>query len=109
MQRSLSLKNLMSPGGDKSLAKQYKEPQPTPPKRRESTFWVESVEGAAVKGFTKTQLERQEAIFELYKNEEDLIEDLAMVKSVSFTTIISFLVNHFVCDTHTNAETQRGY
>ena len=57
LQRSLSLKNLMSPSNQKST---YKGPQPTPPKRRESTFWVETVQSETVQEFSHSQLERQE-------------------------------------------------
>ncbi|KAK2175494.1 hypothetical protein NP493_728g01065 [Ridgeia piscesae] len=86
LQRSLSLKNLASTpvlgSNSKHAVTPYRPPPPTPPKRRLSILWCDTVGGHGVpEGMDNCQLRRQEAIFELYKSEEDLIEDLHMVKT----------------------------
>ena len=75
-----------------STSNDANKPPPIPPRepkrtpsgnrgRRQSTFWHETVESAEMKKFEKPEIERQEAIYELYKSEEDLVEDLKLVKS----------------------------
>ncbi|KAI0242695.1 Neuroepithelial cell-transforming gene 1 protein [Lamellibrachia satsuma] len=85
LQRSLSLKNLASTpvsNNSKHAVTPYRPPPPTPPKRRLSILWCDTVRGNGVpEGMDNCQLRRQESIFELYKSEEDLIEDLHMVKT----------------------------
>lgn len=86
LQRSLSWKNLASPtpsnGGSSKIprpATPYRPPPPTPPKRRQSIYWHETAKGQNATHLDRRQLERQEAIYELYKSDEDLLEDLQMV------------------------------
>lgn len=84
LQKSFSLRNLASPKESKSKhnATPYKKPAVTPPRRRLSTFWCETVQNDDIHSMDKRQLDRQEAIYELYKGEEDLIEDVRMVKTL---------------------------
>ncbi|XP_065058638.1 rho guanine nucleotide exchange factor 3-like [Rhopilema esculentum] len=60
---------------------------PTPVRRRSSKLWLETVAdfNCNIKEcLTSQQIKRQEAIFELYCGEEDLIEDLKLLKEVYF-------------------------
>jgi len=60
---------------------------PTPVKRRSSKLWLETVAAFNCnvnECLTAQQIRRQEAIFELYCGEEDLIEDLKLLKEVYF-------------------------
>jgi hypothetical protein len=45
-----------------------------------STYWYETVDQEKIQDLDKTELDRQEAIYEVYKGEQDLIADLAMVR-----------------------------
>lgn len=79
LNRSISLKSLVSPAkGDKNTS-QYKLPPKTPTKRRQSVFWVDTVKEEARSKYSSNEIERQEAIYEVYKTEEELVEDLKMV------------------------------
>ena len=81
----------MSPSSNKAVAPAtnnltpYKEPKPTPPKRRESIFWYQTVNHCTKSKYSSQEVEKQEAIYELYKSELDMIEDLQMVKTVSIS------------------------
>ncbi|ESO04997.1 hypothetical protein HELRODRAFT_150157, partial [Helobdella robusta] len=46
---------------------------------RQTAFWHESLAKCDIDKMNKKQLDRQEAIFELFKSEVDLIEDLQMI------------------------------
>ena len=50
----------MSASPSKHIVTPYKKPAPTPPKRRASMFWYETVETITKQNFTTKQLERQE-------------------------------------------------
>lgn len=63
-----------SPG--MSLKSCSKAAAPTPPKRRNSTLWSESLDVHQKSTFSTKEIKRQEAIHELYRGEQDLIEDL---------------------------------
>ena len=82
-QRSFSFRDLVSL---RSSDKPFKRPtnstgKSTPSKnRRLSTYWYETVDRDDIQELDKTELDRQEAIYELYKGELDLISDLAMVR-----------------------------
>lgn len=87
LQKSFSISNLRSP---QAAAKYhpgtpYRQPSATSRKPsvkcRLSSYWHETVDNTEVERLDKQQLDRQEAIFELYKSEVDLIEDLEMIKS----------------------------
>ena len=71
---------------DKSSVHQdtpYKPPRPSTPNRRDSKLWIETVAGFSAENYDRTQIKRQEAIYELFKGENDMIDDLEMVKRVS--------------------------
>uniref|UniRef100_A0A674PE14 Neuroepithelial cell transforming 1 n=1 Tax=Takifugu rubripes TaxID=31033 RepID=A0A674PE14_TAKRU len=51
---------------------------PTPPKRRNSTLWSEMLDIHQKGTFSTQEIKRQEAIFELFRGEQDLIEDLQL-------------------------------
>lgn len=90
-QRSLSLKNLMSPTSnrrEKHVDTPYKRPTPATPqqRRRDSQFWHQTVEH--LDHYDSIQIKRQEAIYELFKGEMDLIDDLEMVKGVRDDEIV---------------------
>jgi len=82
LQKSLSLRNLMSPSSNsnKYQVTPYKKPTATKQKCRDSSLWVETVDDDDRKGLNSKQIERQEAIYELYRNELELIDDLNMIK-----------------------------
>lgn len=72
LQRTLSLKNLLSPspGRKKDTIKSYQGPAPTPPKRRLSTFWYETVEEDTKQRCTHSEMERQEVNIKLKMQQE---------------------------------------
>ncbi|MBN3325602.1 ARHG8 protein, partial [Atractosteus spatula] len=53
---------------------------PTPPKRRNSTLWSETLDVNKKGTFSAKEIKRQEAIFELSRGEQDLIEDLNLAR-----------------------------
>ncbi|XP_058272684.1 neuroepithelial cell-transforming gene 1 protein isoform X2 [Hemibagrus wyckioides] len=53
---------------------------PTPPKRRNSTLWSETLDVHQKGTFSMKEIKRQEAIFELSRGEQDLIEDLQLAR-----------------------------
>ncbi|XP_078137686.1 neuroepithelial cell-transforming gene 1 protein isoform X2 [Sander vitreus] len=53
---------------------------PTPPKRRNSMLWSETLDVHQKGTFSTKEIKRQEAIFELYRGEQDLIEDLQLAR-----------------------------
>ncbi|KAM9328824.1 neuroepithelial cell-transforming gene 1 protein [Pholidichthys leucotaenia] len=53
---------------------------PTPPKRRNSTLWSEMLDIHQKGTFSTKEIKRQEAIFELSRGEQDLIEDLQLAR-----------------------------
>ncbi|KAG5261481.1 hypothetical protein AALO_G00284740 [Alosa alosa] len=53
---------------------------PTPPKRRNSTLWSETLDSSQKGSFSAKEIKRQEAIFELSRGEQDLIEDLQLAR-----------------------------
>ncbi|KAL2087356.1 hypothetical protein ACEWY4_016184 [Coilia grayii] len=53
---------------------------PTPPKRRNSTLWSETLDSSQKGCFSAKEIKRQEAIFELSRGEQDLIEDLQLAR-----------------------------
>ncbi|XP_060759308.1 neuroepithelial cell-transforming gene 1 protein isoform X2 [Neoarius graeffei] len=53
---------------------------PTPPKRRNSTLWSETLDVHQKGTFSMKEIKRQEAIFELSRGEHDLIEDLQLAR-----------------------------
>ncbi|XP_064631960.1 rho guanine nucleotide exchange factor 3-like isoform X2 [Lineus longissimus] len=87
-ERSLSFKNILSPAKNLSQnAVSYKKPQPTPSKRRPSKLWQETVEGNVSNVFSEMQIKRQNAIFELYEGENDLVHDLQMIKETYYNSL----------------------
>ncbi|KAG7247982.1 hypothetical protein CRUP_035971, partial [Coryphaenoides rupestris] len=76
-----SLANLIeskSPGT--SLRATSKAAGPTPTKRRNSTLWSETLDVHQKSAFSTKEIKRQEAIHELYRGEQDLIEDLQLAR-----------------------------
>uniref|UniRef100_A0A8C7G7C5 Neuroepithelial cell transforming 1 n=1 Tax=Oncorhynchus kisutch TaxID=8019 RepID=A0A8C7G7C5_ONCKI len=67
-----------SPGT--SLKSCSKAAGPTPPKRRNSTLWSETLDVHQKSTFSTKEIKRQEAIHELSRGEQDLIEDLQMAR-----------------------------
>ncbi|CAL8405407.1 unnamed protein product [Arctogadus glacialis] len=53
---------------------------PTPAKRRNSTLWSETLDVHQMGAFSTQEIKRQEAIFELSRGEQDLIEDLQLAR-----------------------------
>ncbi|KAL6117110.1 net1 [Pungitius sinensis] len=53
---------------------------PTPPKRRNSVLWSETLDVHQKGTFSTKEIKRQEAIFELSRGEQDLIEDLQLAR-----------------------------
>lgn len=66
-----------SPGAPQ---KPCKAAVPTPPKRRNSTLWSEMLDIHQKGTFSTKEIKRQEAIFELSRGEQDLIEDLQLAR-----------------------------
>ncbi|XP_007655163.1 neuroepithelial cell-transforming gene 1 protein [Ornithorhynchus anatinus] len=53
---------------------------PTPPKRRNSVLWSEMLDVNMKETLTTKEIKRQEAIYELSRGEQDLIEDLKLAR-----------------------------
>ncbi|XP_033491220.1 neuroepithelial cell-transforming gene 1 protein-like [Epinephelus lanceolatus] len=53
---------------------------PTPTKRRNSTLWSETLDVHQKSAFSTKEIKRQEAIYELFRGEQDLIEDLQLAR-----------------------------
>ncbi|XP_057692217.1 neuroepithelial cell-transforming gene 1 protein-like [Corythoichthys intestinalis] len=67
-----------SPGA--LLRSSSKATGPTPTKRRNSTLWSEMLDVHQKSSFTSKEIKRQEAIYELFRGEQDLIEDLQLAR-----------------------------
>ncbi|KAK2842488.1 hypothetical protein Q5P01_012688 [Channa striata] len=77
--QSMSLRgDTKSPGT--SLKANSKATGPTPTKRRNSTLWSETLDIHQKSTFSMKEIKRQEAIYELYRGEQDLIEDLQLAR-----------------------------
>ncbi|XP_029008456.1 neuroepithelial cell-transforming gene 1 protein-like [Betta splendens] len=77
--QSMSLRSdTKSPGT--SLKASSKAAGPTPTKRRNSTLWSETLDIHQKSTFSSKEIKRQEAIYELYRGEQDLIEDLQLAR-----------------------------
>uniref|UniRef100_A0A8C5N6H3 Neuroepithelial cell-transforming gene 1 protein-like n=1 Tax=Gouania willdenowi TaxID=441366 RepID=A0A8C5N6H3_GOUWI len=63
-----------------SLKGGSKASNPTPTKRRNSTLWSETLDVHQKNAFSVKEIRRQEAIHELYRGEQDLIEDLQLAR-----------------------------
>ncbi|XP_076069489.1 rho guanine nucleotide exchange factor 3-like isoform X2 [Oratosquilla oratoria] len=57
----------------------YRPPPPTPTRRRPSRTWAESL-AHDTSQMSQHEIKRQEAIFEVYSGEEDMVEDLELVQ-----------------------------
>ncbi|KAG8576816.1 hypothetical protein GDO81_009987 [Engystomops pustulosus] len=53
---------------------------PTPPKRRNSVLWSEMLDVNMKESLSTKEIKRQEAIFEMTRGEQDLIEDLKLAR-----------------------------
>lgn len=81
-QRSISFKVPPSPANKVNVTP-YKAPQPSPAKRRLSRTWSDMIcttVGNLPTELSHRDIKRQEAIYELYQSENDLVEDLNIVK-----------------------------
>ncbi|XP_029290490.1 neuroepithelial cell-transforming gene 1 protein-like [Cottoperca gobio] len=77
--QSMSLRgDSKSPG--MSLRAGSKAAGPTPTKRRSSMLWSETLDVHQKSTFSTKEIKRQEAIHELYRGEQDLIEDLQLAR-----------------------------
>lgn len=80
-QRSISFKVPSSPANKVNVTP-YKAPQPSPAKRRLSRTWSDMMTtvGNFPTELSHRDIKRQEAIYELYQGENDLVEDLNIVQ-----------------------------
>ncbi|XP_043739501.1 neuroepithelial cell-transforming gene 1 protein isoform X1 [Cervus elaphus] len=53
---------------------------PAPAKRRSSALWSETLDGSMKQSLTSREIRRQEAIYEMSRGEQDLIEDLKLAR-----------------------------
>ncbi|KAJ7424889.1 Neuroepithelial cell-transforming protein 1 protein [Willisornis vidua] len=53
---------------------------PTPPKRRNSVLWSEMLDVNTKESLSTKEIKRQEAIYEMSRGEQDLIEDLKLAR-----------------------------
>jgi len=65
----------------------YKAPGPTPNKNRPTKYWSE-VYVASCSKLSTQEIKLQEAIFELFNGEEDLVEDLKLVRKTYADSLI---------------------
>ncbi|XP_041058741.1 neuroepithelial cell-transforming gene 1 protein-like isoform X2 [Carcharodon carcharias] len=79
LQRSITFRSdNKSPSCSQKLCS--KTSAPTPPKRRNSKLWSETLDMSTKQNFSSKEIKRQEAIFELFRGEQDLIEDLKLAR-----------------------------
>lgn len=79
LQRSITFRiDNKSPSCSQKLCS--KTSAPTPPKRRNSKLWSETLDVSTKQNFSSKEIKRQEAIFELFRGEQDLIEDLKLAR-----------------------------
>lgn len=82
LQKSLNFKVPSTPSSNlKIVSSAYKLPMPSPAKPRIDRSWSESVSRRISCCLSAQEIKRQEAIFELYQGELDLIQDLGVVKT----------------------------
>lgn len=65
----------------------YRVPGPTPSKSRPTRYWSE-VYSSVIDKLTKQEVKLQEAVFEIYNGEEDLVEDLKLVRKTYADSLI---------------------
>jgi len=65
----------------------YRVPGPTPSKSRPTRYWSE-VYSSVVHKLNKQEVKLQEAVFEIYNGEEDLVEDLKLVRKTYADSLI---------------------
>ncbi|XP_022101176.1 rho guanine nucleotide exchange factor 3-like [Acanthaster planci] len=76
LQRSMSFRTSHSPPFN---IKPYCKPTVTPTKRRDSVLWSDTVQSNINEGLTKGQIKRQEVIYELFRGELDMVDDLKLI------------------------------
>ncbi|XP_034032036.1 neuroepithelial cell-transforming gene 1 protein-like [Thalassophryne amazonica] len=76
--QSMSLRGDKSPG--LCLKASSRAAGPTPTKRRNSTLWSEMLDIHQKSTFSTKEIKRQEAIYELCRGEQDLVEDLQLAR-----------------------------
>lgn len=87
---SLRLPRNQSPSNNiiySSQRKPRKGSSITPARRRSSKLWVDSFDLDENDGWTPQQIKRQEAIYELYCGETDMVEDLKLLREVYFNPV----------------------
>ncbi|XP_037366446.1 neuroepithelial cell-transforming gene 1 protein isoform X2 [Talpa occidentalis] len=67
-----------SPASAQKLSNRSTVPMPT--KRRSSVLWSEKLDINMKESLTTNEIKRQEAIYELFRGEQDLIEDLKLAR-----------------------------
>ncbi|XP_056138580.1 neuroepithelial cell-transforming gene 1 protein-like [Lampris incognitus] len=65
---------------------------PTPTKRRHSTLWSETLDVHQKSTFSTKEIKRQEAIHELYRGEQDLIEDLQLARKAYYDPMLKLSI-----------------
>lgn len=89
--QSMSLRSdSKSPG--MTLKPSSKVAGPTPTKRRNSTLWSETLDVHQKSTFSTKEIKRQEAIYELYRGEQDLIEDLQLARKAYHDPMLKLLI-----------------
>ncbi|CAN9498836.1 unnamed protein product [Ophioblennius macclurei] len=89
--QSMSLRgDTKSPG--LSLKGSSRASGPTPTKRRNSTLWSETLDVHQKSSFSTKEIKRQEAIFELYRGEQDLIEDLQLARKAYHDPMLKLFI-----------------
>ncbi|BFZ08865.1 hypothetical protein BsWGS_11903 [Bradybaena similaris] len=82
-----------------TLSLSYIPPNPSPTKRRTQQTWIDSFGsekgGFGIPDLSGTDIKRQEAIYELYKGEQDMVEDLIMVTKMYRDSLLTLgLMTH---------------
>ncbi|XP_057588021.1 neuroepithelial cell-transforming gene 1 protein isoform X3 [Hippopotamus amphibius kiboko] len=67
-----------SPASAQKLSSRSTVPAPT--KRRSSALWSETLDISMKQSLTSREIRRQEAIYEMFRGEQDLIEDLKLAR-----------------------------
>lgn len=69
----------------------YRKPGPTPTKQRNTKYWSEKYPETSTQ-ISRQEVKLQEAIFELSTGEEDLVQDMNLLRKTYAETMVRFKI-----------------
>ena len=76
---------------DLSIFLSYRKPGPTPTKQRNTKYWSEKYPETSTQ-ISRQEVKLQEAIFELSTGEEDLVQDMNLLRKTYAETMVRFKI-----------------